>query len=71
MDLSITDIAGTLVLCSRLTFNDFAVQAEMVAVKTSIDVENILWIFYNCLSCTPYCIVMIRHVDVSYCYLIT
>ncbi len=31
--------------------NDFAVQAEMVAVETSIDVGNILWIFYYCLFC--------------------
>ena len=29
--------------------NDFAVQAEMVAVDTSIDVGNVLWIFYDCL----------------------
>ena len=29
---------------------DFAVQTEMVAVETSIDVGNILWIFYDCLS---------------------
>ncbi len=41
--------AGTLVGCSCLTINDFAVQAEIVAVKTSIDVDNILWIFYDCL----------------------
>ena len=26
-----------------------AVQAEMVAMETSIDVGNILWIFYDCL----------------------
>ncbi len=32
------------------SFNDFAVQAEMVAVEASIDVGNILWMFYNCLS---------------------
>ncbi len=35
--------------CSCLTIKDFAVQAEMVAVETSIDVGNILWIFYDCL----------------------
>ncbi len=40
---------GTLVRCSCLLINDFAVQAEMVAVETSIDVGNILWIFYDCL----------------------
>ena len=33
----------------RLTIKDFAVQAEMVAVENSIDVGNILWIFYDCL----------------------
>ncbi len=38
-----------LVHCSCLTINDFAVQAEMVAVETSIGVSNILWIFYDCL----------------------
>ncbi len=38
--------------CSYLTIKDFAVQAEMVAVETSIDVGNILWIFYDCLSPT-------------------
>ncbi len=32
-----------------LTIKDFAVQAEMVAVETSIDVGNMLWIFYDCL----------------------
>ena len=33
-----------------LTINDIAVQAEMVAVEIfSIDVGNILWIFYDCL----------------------
>ena len=41
--------AGTLVHCCCLTTNDFAVQAEMVTVETSIDVGNILWIFYDCL----------------------
>ncbi len=40
---------GTLVQCSCLTINDFPVQAEMVAVETSVDVGNILWIFYDCL----------------------
>ncbi len=35
-----------------LTINDFAVQAEMVAVESSIDMGNILWIFYDCLSCS-------------------
>ncbi len=30
-----------------LTNNDFALQAKMVAVETSIDVGNILWIFYD------------------------
>ena len=39
----------TLVHCSCPTIKDFAVQAEMVAVETSIDVGNILWIFYDCL----------------------
>ena len=39
---------STLVHCSCLTINDFAVQAKMVAVEISIDVGNILWI-YNCL----------------------
>ena len=34
--------------CDTTTM-DFAVQAEMVAVETSIDVGNILWIFYDCL----------------------
>ncbi len=28
---------------------DFSVQAEIIAVETSIDVGNILWMFYNCL----------------------
>ncbi len=42
--------AGTLARYSCLTIKDFAVQAEMVAVETSIDVGNILWIFYDCLS---------------------
>ena len=42
--------AGTLVRCSCLTINDFAVQAEMDAVETSIDVGNILWILYDCLQ---------------------
>ncbi len=32
-----------------LTINDFDVEAKMVAVETSIDVDNILWIFYDCL----------------------
>ncbi len=41
---------GTLVHCSCLTIKDFAVQAGMVAVETYIDVGNILWIFYDCLS---------------------
>ncbi len=41
--------AGTMVRCSCLTINVFAVQAEMVAVETSVDVGNILWIFYDCL----------------------
>ena len=36
--------------CSCLTIKDFAVQAEMVAVETSLDVGNILWMFYDCLS---------------------
>ncbi len=36
--------------CSCLTIKDFAVQAEMVAVETFIDVGNILCIFYDCLS---------------------
>ncbi len=44
---------GTLVHCSCLTIRDFAVQAEMVAVETSIDVGKILWIFNDCL-CTLY-----------------
>ncbi len=35
------------ICCSCLTINDFAVQAEKVAVETSIDVGNILWIFYE------------------------
>ncbi len=35
--------------CDTSTIKDFAVQAEMVAVETSIDVGNILWIFYDCL----------------------
>ncbi len=35
---------------SCLTTIDFAVQAEMVAVKTSTDVSNTLWIFYDCLT---------------------
>ncbi len=32
------------------TINYFAVQAEVVAMETLIDVGNILWIFYDCLS---------------------
>ncbi len=40
---------GTRVHCSCLTIKDFAVQAETVAVETSIDVVNILWISYDCL----------------------
>ncbi len=32
----------TQVHCSSVTINDFAVQAEMVAVETSIDVSDIL-----------------------------
>ncbi len=40
--------SGTLVHCSCLTIKDFAVQADMVAGETSIDVGNILWIFYDC-----------------------
>ncbi len=40
---------GTLAHCSCLTIKDIAVQAEMVAVETSIYVGNILWIFYDCL----------------------
>ncbi len=35
--------------CSCLTIKDSAVQAEMVAVETSLDVGNILWMFYDCL----------------------
>ncbi len=41
---------GTLIRCSCLTSNDFAVQTEMVAVETSIDVGNIIWIFCDCLQ---------------------
>ncbi len=41
--------AGTLVRCSCLTINDLAVQAEMAALEASIDVGNVLWIFYDCL----------------------
>ncbi len=40
---------GTLVHCNCLTIKDFAVWDEMVAVETSIDMGNILWIFYDCL----------------------
>ena len=36
--------------CICFTINDFAVQAEMVAVETFIGVGNNLWIFYDCLS---------------------
>ena len=39
---------GTLNHCSCLTIKDFAVQAEMVAVETFLDVGNILWMFYDC-----------------------
>ncbi len=35
--------------CSCLTIKDFAVQAEMVAVESSLDVGNILWMFCDCL----------------------
>ena len=37
---------------SCITINDFAVQAEMVAVETSIYVGYILWIFYDYLYLT-------------------
>ncbi len=42
----------TLISCSCLTINYFSLEAEMVAVETSIDVGNILWIFYayDCFS---------------------
>ncbi len=33
----------------QITIKDFAVQAEMVAVGTSLDVGNIPWMFYDCL----------------------
>ena len=32
---------------AKLTINDFAMQAEMAAVETTIYVGNILWIFYT------------------------
>ena len=37
-------LVGRLVEASCLIINNFAVQAGMVAVETSIDVGNILWI---------------------------
>ncbi len=45
--------AVTLNHCSFLTIKDFAVQAEMVAVESSLDVGNILWMFYDCLCLGP------------------
>ena len=43
--------------CGGYIVNDFAVQAEMVAVETSTDMGNILWIFYDSIphSTKDYC----------------
>ncbi len=45
---------------AKLTINDFAVQAAMVAVESSLDVGNILWMFYDCLYSTELSIYLIR-----------
>ncbi len=58
--LLVTQVQWISIRHSCLTFNDFALQAEMVAVETSMDVGNILSIFYDCLCplwcCTTQCI---------------
>ncbi len=42
--------AATLIHCTCITSSSFAGNDELVTVEDSIDVGNVLWIFYDCLS---------------------
>ena len=42
--------AATLIHCTCIKSSNFAGNDELVAAEDSIDVGNVPWIFYDCLS---------------------